>query len=246
MYKTFNACYKAIFGEIIKPDGFSYCSKLNMFVKMLNKELLAFIGTKSAPAWEKGNKGFMITAGIISVYYESIDKNNVQYMSHELFHFLPKDEIKVSFEYNFDTMEEVINNTAFYVKERLLPVFNTVTDLDSYIEYMKMYSISDLRGCDLYKGESLVLVKADNHDDFQQYFQDSVAEINARIDAGLVGEGYTKEDCYKDFYEGIIEGVVQPRDKVFADSNLLNAALEEADRRKNDNIKKLTTYKVVY
>lgn len=42
---------------------------------MLNEDLMAFFGVKTAPAWNKGAKGFFLTAGIISTYHSSIDKN---------------------------------------------------------------------------------------------------------------------------------------------------------------------------
>lgn len=242
---SFNSQFKLIFGETFQSEGFRYCTKLNVFVKMLSEDLLAFLGVKSAPAWNKGSKGFMLTAGIISTYYESIDKKMILYEGRDLNVFLPKNEVRVSFEYDDDTMEDVISTTAFYVKERLLPVFNRVFDLNSYIEYLKDYLFSSLRGCDSFRGESLVLIKADNHDDFQKYFQEKVDETNAEIDAGRVGAGYTKEDCYNDLFHGIIEGVVYPRDKVYSDKKLYREALEEAERRKNENMEKLYSYKVL-
>lgn len=57
---TFNSRFKLIFGEIFQSEGFKYCSQLNAFVKMLNEDLLAFIGVKSAPAWNKESKGFFL------------------------------------------------------------------------------------------------------------------------------------------------------------------------------------------
>lgn len=242
---TFNAQFKRIFGETFQSEGFRYCSKLNAFVKRLSEELLAFIGVRSAPAWKKGSKGFMITSGIISVYYESIDKNTIQYMSHTLNEFVPSDEIRVSFEYDDDTMEEIITSTAAYVKKILMPIINQVFDLNSYIEYLKEHGIDELYDCDSFRGESLILIKTDNHDDFQQYFQEAVDETNAKIDAGLTGEGYTKEVAYNDLYRGIIESLVHARDRVYSDQNLYNAALEEAERRKNENMEKLSIYKIV-
>lgn len=242
---SFNSQFKLIFGETFQSEGFQYCSKLNVFVKMLNEDLLAFIGVKSAPSWNKGSKGFMIISGIVSVYYNSIEKNSILFMGHDLNVFLPKNEVRVSFEYDDDTMEDIILTTALYAKKHLIPVINQVFNLNSYIEYLKEYSINLLKGCDCFKGESLVLIKADNHDDFQKYFQEKVDETNALIDAGMVGEGYTKEDCYNDFFKGIIEGVVYSRDKVYSDKNLYHEALEEAERRKNENMKKLYSYKLL-
>lgn len=242
---SFNSRFKHIFGEIFQSEGFKYCSKLNVFAKMLNEDLLAFIGVKSAPIWNKGSKGFMITAGIISTYYDSIEKNSVLMIGHDLNLFLPKNEVRVSFEYDDNTMEEIISITALYVREHLLPVINQVFDFNSYIEYLKKYSIDLLWDCDSFKGESLILIKADNHDDFQKFFQQQLDELCARIDAGDVGDGYTKEMAYNDLFHGIIESIVYPRDKVYSDKDLYHGALKEAERRKNENMRKLYSYKLL-
>lgn len=242
---SFNSQFKYIFGETFQSEGFKYCSKLNVFVKMLNEDLLAFMGVKSAPAWNKGSKGFMVTAGIISTYYYSIEKKSVQMIGHDLNLFLPKNEVRVSFEYDDNTMDEIISTTALYVRERLIPIIDQVLDFNSYIEYLKKYSIDLLWDCDSFKGESLILIKADNHDDFQKFFHQHLNELYARIDAGDVGDGYTKEMAYNDLFHGIIETIVYPRDKVYSDKGLYHEALEEAERRKNENMKKLYSYKLL-
>lgn len=54
---SFNSQFKLIFGETFQTEGFRYCSKLNVFVKMLNEDLMAF-WSKTAPAWNKGAKDF--------------------------------------------------------------------------------------------------------------------------------------------------------------------------------------------
>ena len=123
---SFNSQFKLIFGETFQTEGFRYCSKLNVFVKMLNEDLIAFFGVKTAPAWNKGAKGFFLTAGIISTYHSSIDKKSILYAGQDLNSFLPRNEARVSFEYTEDTMEEIISATALYVKERLMPIFNRV------------------------------------------------------------------------------------------------------------------------
>lgn len=156
---SFNSQFKLIFGETFQTEGFRYCSKLNVFVKMLNEDLMAFFGVKTAPAWNKGAKGFFLTAGIISTYHSSIDKKSILYAGQDLNSFLPRNEARVSFEYTEDTMEEIISATALYVKERLMPIFNRVYDLDSFIDFLKEYSINKLRACDTFEGESLVLIK---------------------------------------------------------------------------------------
>lgn len=142
-------------------------------------------------------------------------------------------------------MEEIISTTASYVKKRMMPIFNQVYDLNSFIDFLREYSIDLLWDCDSFQGESLILIKADNHDDFQDYFKKKVDEINAQIDAGMAGEGYTKKMAYDDLFHGIIENIVYSRDKVYSDNNLYNEAMEEAERRKSENMKKLYSYKLI-
>lgn len=52
---SFNSQFKLIFGETFQTEGFRYCSKLNVFVKMLNEDLMAFFGVKTAPEGEIGS-----------------------------------------------------------------------------------------------------------------------------------------------------------------------------------------------
>lgn len=61
----------------------------------------------------------------------------------------------------------------------------------------------------------------------------------------MTGADYTKEMAYDDLFHGIIESIVYPRDKVYSDKNLYNEALKEAERRKNENIKKLYSCKLI-
>lgn len=244
---TFNSEFKRIFGDTFSTEGFQYCSKLNAFVKMLSEDLMAFFAVKSAPAWNKGNKGFNFDAGIVSVYNcYPIDKKTLLCAGGmDLSSFVPRDEMVVSYEYNGDTMEEVLSSTALYLKERLIPIFDKVYDLNSFIDFLKEYSIFRLRACDSFAIESLVLIKTDNHDDFQTYFKQHLDELYARIDSGNVGKGYTKEMAYDDLFHGIIESIVYPRDRVYSDKNLYNKALEEAERRKTENLKRLCEYKII-
>lgn len=49
---SFNSQFKLIFGETFQTEGFRYCSKLNVFVKMLNEDLMAFFGVKNSSGME--------------------------------------------------------------------------------------------------------------------------------------------------------------------------------------------------
>ena len=66
---TLNKAFKDVYCKFLTEQGYQWCSKLQRFVKVVNQELIYFIGLKKVPAWFKGNKGFTITAGIMSVYF---------------------------------------------------------------------------------------------------------------------------------------------------------------------------------
>lgn len=57
---SFNSQFKLIFGETFQTEGFRYCSKLNVFVKMLNEDLMAFFGVKQLRHGIKGQKDFSL------------------------------------------------------------------------------------------------------------------------------------------------------------------------------------------
>mgnify|MGYP000606358095 CR=1 FL=1 len=115
-----------------------------MFLLNAQRRFDGFFRSKTAPAWNKGAKGFFLTAGIISTYHSSIDKKVNIVCWTDLNSFLPRNEARVSFEYTEDTMEEIISATALYVKERLMPIFNRVYDLDSLLTFLKEYSINKI------------------------------------------------------------------------------------------------------
>ena len=66
---TLNKAFKDVYCKFLTEQGYQWCSNLQRFVKVVNQELIYFIGLKKVPAWLKGNKGFTITAGIMSVYF---------------------------------------------------------------------------------------------------------------------------------------------------------------------------------
>lgn len=69
---TLNKAFQDIYCKFLTEQGYQWCSKLQRFVKVVNQELIYFIGLKKVPAWLKGNKGFTITAGIMSVYFLNV------------------------------------------------------------------------------------------------------------------------------------------------------------------------------
>ena len=51
---TLNKAFKDVYCKFLTEQGYQWCSKLQRFVKVVNQELIYFIGLKKVPAWLKG------------------------------------------------------------------------------------------------------------------------------------------------------------------------------------------------
>lgn len=235
---TINKTFKDVYCEFLIEQGYQYCAKLQRFVKVVNKELIYFIGFKKVPAWVKGNKGFTVMAGIMSVYFSKCAKWTVartedvlfkwsfDYTEEEICTFSPTREYGMGFEYNEENMIEIVKKSAEITKKLVLPVFAEVTDLTSYVKYAKEYSLRVLGGCDQFLDDSLVLILTNNHDDFMEYLQ-------------------KEEESERAFLKQRIEEIyTTPRDKVYDNPELLKAAWEEAEKCKKTNLEMLAKYKI--
>ncbi len=132
----------------------------------------------------------------------------------------------MGFEYNEENMIELVEKSAEITKKLVLPVFDGVTDLTSYVKYAKEYSLNVLRLCDKFLDDSLVLILTNNHDDFM--------EIVLR----------EKESERKLIKQCIEESYTAPRDRVYNSPDLMKAALEEAKKCRMINLEMLAKYKI--
>ena len=218
---TINKAFKDVYGKFLMEQGYQYCTKVQRFVKVVNQELICFVGFKKVTAWNKGDRGFTITAGIMSVYFSECTKWAFDYTGQEIQMFSPDREYGMGFEYNEGNMIEVVEKSAEITRELILPVLANVTDLTSYVKYAKKYDLKSLGGCDKFIDDSLVLILTNNHDDFMEYLQKEKESERAFIKQRI-------EELY-----------TTPRDKVYNNPELLKAAHEEAEKRKKSNLEVL-------
>lgn len=243
-FMTFKTQFKKTYGELLIPLGYKYCSKLNYFIKAVNEEIYTFVGYRGEPAWNKGDKAFTIVAGAFTVYLETINKEYISTNEVELINYCHNKKYGMGFVYNMDSMEKMIGESVEEVK-KILNILETIIDADSLIQYGKKYNIDLIRRSHEFRGDSLIFILADNHDDFKEYFSELCNQEYMKIENGDVGKGYTKELAYSGLYQGIMVDVIQSRDKVFNDPDLYKKAMEEANRRKEQNLKILRELKVI-
>lgn len=236
---TFQKAFNDIFAEGLKEHGFKYYRKYGMHMRFVNNELIQYITYLSNPAYTKGNKAYTVFSGIISIYCSSISKDILKQFAlgiyYYAYHFTNATDIAINgYEYNGSTMLNTIAKSLTDTKKIVIPVFDRVINLNSYIEYRKKIKPSAIAGAKDFADDSLSLIKADNHDDFQDILQQEIAILKKWQAEGKLGGNF--EDAYNSIYDGIITSIVKSRDEVYNDSQLYARALETANFRKEENL----------
>jgi hypothetical protein len=246
---TFTKAFKDVFSEYLTQHGFEWCSKLRRFVKVINSELILYVGYRNWTAEYKGDKRFWVMAGIFSVYFFRQGDWTKECSDEKLFKFAfttnGVDIFKFAqwqghgedfltehpsyFEYKKDDEKDMIKRTyeaAVATNKWILPVLDKVTDLKSYVTYAKKYSLQVLGACDHFMDDSITLILTDNHDDFHERFERQPES--------------EKELARK----GIKELYTDPRDRVYNDPELMKNALEVAEKNKEFNLRMLNEFSI--
>ncbi len=113
-----------------------------------------------------------------------------------------------------------------------LPVLEKVNDLSSYINYCKRVRLRLLCNADKMYNDSLVLIQADNHDDFNDAYLYHMALVAKKY--SIESQEYLSEEA---LIKNSINEVIFARDLVYNDPHLLNAARRELERRSSCNQK---------
>lgn len=115
--------------------------------------------------------------------------------------------------------------------------------MNSYIQFQKKFGLTAIRGANEFWSDSLVLIKANNHDDFQDLFEKELDIAKKDLEDGTIGG--TFDEQYDLLYNGIISLIPKSRDAVYNDPELYAKAIKEAEKRKEKNIEILKEYKVI-
>lgn len=247
---TFKTSFNHIFDEKLKEIGYHYNSKYGMHMRFINDELLEYITYITYQSTLKGYKNYTIYVGVVSIYNVDLTKadliQNANVLDTIAYEYYNSTKEINGFYYNDQTMLETIELSFDKTKEFILPVFDQINDLNSYIAYKKkvgIFSISGAADYDKHQNDALVLIKAKNHDDFQDVYQRELDRVKVMFAAGEIG-GTLKEQ--QDLlYDSIINNVVNSRDQVYADQQLYAKVIEQLNKRKETNLRILKDYGVI-
>ena len=241
---TLKTTFKNVYAATLNREGFKYNSQYGYFFRVINKELIQYITYKTLSSIERGMKCFDVVAGTVSIYSQSIDKNFLRMAGRGLGIYTGIATDKLGVCYNEEESDKAIKKTLFKVKDAVIPLLNEVVDLNSYIGFRKKISgFSEIRGGEKFRADSLVLIMADNHDDFQDVFQNEIAQLKELFRLNKIGG--TFDEQYAILYDAIICKIVKSRDKVYQDKQLYAEAIAEAERRKAANLEYLRSMKVI-
>ena len=244
--KSIQTVYKSIFGQALEPMGFIYSKQMKFFFRLINGEIIQFIILKPGPSKLEGYKDFSVSAGIRTIYTETMEKDLFLNSTRSLMHFgglgltYEQRGPLLSTPYSDATIEESVNFALEKTLEYIIPRFSEVTDLASCIEYYKGHGLSMLKRADSFSEDSLILIKANNHDTFMSELHESVARDLKGLKEGKAGDDY--DSTYELFYRAFITFTAEPRDRVYNDPELYAKALAEIERRAAANLEVLKSY----
>ena len=238
---TFKKAYTDIFSEYLKKLGF-VCDKSGRFFRLINGEIIQFIKYRASRPTVKGHRGFTTKAGMVSIYCQSLDDDRLEFISSDVYYWAGRiygDEktrtMPVEYEYTNENMQEILGLALEHTKEIILPLFNEVYDLDSYIyKYALPIKRSNISGADKFAADSLVLIMADDHGNFREQLERDYAETESILTLQNRLEILDQQRSL--LYDAIVNNIAVPRDRVFADAELYAGALKEAERRKEANM----------
>ena len=223
---TIDKAFKDVYSDLLEEYGYQYCAKLKRFVKVVNKELIFSFYLKKVPAMKKNNKAFTVMSGIVSTYFSDCTRAIFKYNEKEIKMYSPTRDYGMGFEYNEENMIGIMENSAEIVKNLIVPIFEKVIDLPSYVEYTKKYNVRVLIGCDKFVYDSLTLILTNDHDDF------------------MWGMKYARDNEIDFAKRRIRELYSEPMNKVYNNPELMKAAYAEAERRKKEILEMLESYKI--
>jgi hypothetical protein len=260
---TLPTLFKEIYGEALKPLGFKKVKgRQPYFVRMIGDEILQVVTFTVEPGHRYTT--FTIKGGVATVYRPLIDltinpcRNSNWLVSNleiyrKLNPFVDNSELfDRIYRFSCGKDEESMLNEVKYsldvTTEIMIPMFDKITDFEKCIEN------SDIIGMDIsifddenfgvqypnnYCNEGLLLIKANNRDDFVKRNQNQLAviEYNKKIGRGPI----PNEKITEIFEERRIEYITK-RDNIYNNPNLYKKALSELERRKAENIETLKSY----
>jgi hypothetical protein len=151
----------------------------------------------------------------------------------------------ITISYNEETLEEAIIFALKKTLELAVPELVEIHDHDSCIAFYIKYRIDMIRFAHKFSNDSLLLIKANNHNTFTEEFLENLDKhIRMQESNGIRFDDELYKKQYNGFYDSIVEKIAKSRDKVYSDPELYAQAIAEMERRKIVNLEVIRSYGV--
>lgn len=163
---------KACANELSKY-GFQKLKGLACFGRIINNEIFQYVMPVNRKSLEKNKKAFTIASGVFTVYSPALDKGLFEnygkyFIDFEFMDRLPHNDLirLCDLSYDVSSIQTVVDQSIKGFISIMLPYLDQITTLNDYVSYCKRMNISLLRNAEKMWGDSILLVKTNNHDDF--------------------------------------------------------------------------------
>ncbi len=240
--------FNNIYTEELSSYGFQKLKGIACFGRIINNDIFQYVMPINRKSLEKNKKGFTIVSGVFTVYSPALNKELFEnygnfFIDFEFIDCLSHTELIRLCDLSYDTqsVQTVVKQSLEGFKSVMLPYLNQIITLNDYIVYCRHMKISLLKNAEEMWGDSILLLKTNNHDDF-------IDDYN-RICNLLLREQYNNNPNNPDFarikkiyYNEIVIGVAKSRDKVYNDNGLYEQAMELLNKRRKYNYEVLKSY----
>lgn len=245
-----NTVFKQVFGEGLKEEGFVKIKGRQPYLVRVVEggEIIHVITCREKWLGEPGFKAFQILGSVETVYSAAfidfmksptqninwletlsdiyyitdiVNSNKEYYKKISKFIYRSDDEESMK-----NTMREALEET----KKVMLKVFDEMKNMENSIDYFRRYATSAV--------ETLLYIKANNHDDFIEICEN---EILDEIRAVENGNSISNIEVMRKDKEHWRLDMITRRDKIYNNSEEYDKALVKLEQRKAENTQILSS-----
>lgn len=234
-----------ILSEGLKPHGFNVAKGSHFFIRVLNGEIMQIIYPRFLPTPELGLYTFTIETTVNSIYMSRLSKKTIYGHKRLLYQFLSDLERavipwqKYCYVYDSNNVKDISQKALSDIIKYIIPSYNNVTTLESFVEYSFKENLSDLYPNTPISCDNLVWYALPDKFDIKKLIESLVPlmkEMYKKDRENGLSEAELLKKAELFFYERYLD----PLNKIKNDREKMDGIKKEMEIRKKDNVSFLT------
>ena len=240
--------FNKIYMDKLSSYGFQKLKGIACFGRIVNNDIFQYVMPINRKSLEKNKKAFTIISGVFTVYSPTLNKKPFEnygsyFINFEFMDYLPHTDLIKLCDLSYDTnsIQTVVEQSLEGFKSIMLPYLNQIITLNDYVSYCRRMNLSLLKNAEKMWGDSILLLKTNNHDDFLDDYD--------KICHNVLINGYNNNpnnpgyiQTKQIYYKAIVVEIAQSRDKVYNNTSLYEQAMNLLKTRKEKNVEVLRSY----